>query len=99
MKKKSKRKNSTITMISTIIIVSIIIMVPLYLLSSILDKSKEFKVELRADQINIYKEKMKNYDVIGWLRVQGTNIDYPIIHDNGLNNISEIIEDFVWQRE
>ena len=42
---------------------------------------------------------MKNYDVIGWLRVQGTNIDYPIIHDNGLNNISEIIEDFVWQRE
>lgn len=99
MKKKSKRKNSTITMISTIIIVSIIIMVPLYLLSSILDKSKEFKVESRADQINIYKEKMKNYDVIGWLRVQGTNIDYPIIHDNGLNNISEIIEDFVWQRE
>ena len=55
MKKKSKRKKSTITMISTIIIVSIIIMVPLYLLSSILDKSKEFKVESRADQINIYK--------------------------------------------
>ena len=99
MKKKSKQKNNMMTIISTIIIISIIIIVPLYLLSSILNKSREFKIESRSEQINIYKEKMKNYDVIGWLKVQGTNIDYPIIHDNGLNNIGEIIEDFVWQRE
>ena len=57
MKKKSKNKKNTITIVCTIITILIIIIVPLYLLSSILDGSKKFKVEERAAQINIYKEK------------------------------------------
>jgi sortase B len=42
---------------------------------------KTFKVEPRNDMV---KEERKNdseqYETVGWVRVQGTNIDYPIIH-------------------
>ena len=47
MKKKSKNKKNTITIVCTIITILIIIIVPLYLLSSILDGSKKFKVEIK----------------------------------------------------
>lgn len=97
--KKKKNKGNAITVVGTIVVLLILIIVPLYLLSNIVSDSKEYKIEPRSERITVYKEKMKQYDVDGWLKVQGTNIDYPIIHDNGANNLSEIVDDFLWERE
>lgn len=38
-----------------------------------------YKVDSRIDTLKEYNEKYSDMSAIGWLKVQGTNIDYPII--------------------
>lgn len=38
-----------------------------------------YKVEDRTSNVNKAKKKYNNEKVVGWIKVQGTNIDYPII--------------------
>ncbi len=40
-------------------------------------------------------EKVKEEESIGWVRVQGTNIDYPVI-SSYRENIDEKVDDFAW---
>lgn len=45
-------------------------------------KDSTFKIEDRVSKMNSEKKKdSNNYDTIAWLRVEGTNIDYPIVYD------------------
>lgn len=97
--KKKKNKEKIITIVGTIIILLLLIVSFLYLISILLPVTKEYEIEPRSEQINIYKEKMNQYDVDGWLKVQGTNIDYPVIHDNGKIDINNLVDDFVWELE
>lgn len=40
-----------------------------------------YPIETRIEKITEYAKKdSKDYETIGWLRVQGTNIDYPVIY-------------------
>lgn len=55
-----------------------------------------FKVKSRVD--NIAKDKASDVDgakTIGWLRVQGTNIDYPVLYVPSIS-LSDISSDFAW---
>jgi hypothetical protein len=50
-----------------------------------LDNMPVWEYEIFVGEINdMVKEERKNdseqYETVGWVRVQGTNIDYPIIH-------------------
>ena len=39
------------------------------------------QIESRVDKVSEYAKKdSDDYTTIGWLRVQGTNIDYPVIY-------------------
>lgn len=97
--KKKKKKDNAIIVIGTTIVLLILIIGPLYLISNNTTKNKEYKIEPRTENFQTYKEKTPQYDVDSWLRVQGTNIDYPIIYDNGKNNLNEIVDDFLWKLE
>ena len=99
MKKKQRKSKNSITIIMTVVLVLIILLVPLYLLSTIINGTKQYKIESRVEQVEIHKEKMKEYDVDSWLRVQGTNIDYPIIFDTGKHKLTDIVDDFLWKLE
>lgn len=55
-----------------------------------------FKVESRVENIEKSKKKFSRFgSVSSWIKVQGTNIDYPVLYyPNG--NFNEIVDDFAW---
>ena len=56
-----------------------------------------YKVSDRTKHVN-EEAKKRTEKVEGWIRVQGTNIDYPIIYNDyfGQTKISDITYDFAW---
>lgn len=78
---KSKKKNQRIKIFALAIGLLICCCILLFLLLYQHFWSKEiYKVDSRVKNITEEKKKDKeNYQTIGWLRVQGTNIDTPII--------------------
>lgn len=97
MKKKSKKWRIPVIPIATILAIIIIL---ISIIIAIWLKQKEvYKIEKRTDNITEYQKKNKKYDVDGWLRVQGTNIDYPVIIDDAKIDLTSITDDFLWRRE
>lgn len=57
---------------------------------------KEFGVEPRAQKVSVAKkEDNKDLKTVSWVRVQGTNIDYPVVYAPGYD-FSYKAEDFAW---
>ena len=93
-KKKSKKFNKVVPIL--LIVLSLFIILFLFLgLIRKFDKG-DYRVESRVK--NIEKAKVKDADgikTVGWLRVQGTNIDYPVIYAPGVD-LNYRTQDFVW---
>lgn len=84
MKIRKKNKKNQHVKQYTLLIIGIIVILSLILLILSLTKNRDtkFKVESRIQQVT--KESKKDngtYETIAWVRVEGTNIDYPIIID------------------
>lgn len=55
-----------------------------------------YPIESRVDNVDEHaKSDTDDYTTIGWLRVQGTNIDYPVIYAPSYD-FSGMTEDFLW---
>lgn len=52
-----------------------------------------YEVKDRTSNVEKYKKKYGKDVVIGWIRVQGTNIDYPIINNYAY---SDYIDNYAW---
>ena len=76
---KKTKKNSRYKILILLVTVLVLVAVSIICLSFSSQKSN-FKVESRLDKV---KEEKKNdddiYKTVGWIRVQGTNIDMPVI--------------------
>ena len=70
--------------IALIGVLSVLIITLVVVLATILIKSRPiYKIENRSKQIeNNKKNDNENYKTKGWVRVQGTNIDYPLYRFN-----------------
>jgi len=56
-----------------------------------------YKVDDRTKELKRFKEEYSDYETVGWLKVQGTNIDYPVIFNSSELDVSSIFDtDFVW---
>jgi len=78
-KKKDQHKKKYI-----LLIICIIVILSLILLILSLTKNRDTKFKIENRNIEIKKEQKKDngtYETIAWIRVEGTNIDYPIIID------------------
>lgn len=96
-KSKAEQEKKLLMIISVLLFCSVFVV----LLSMLIRSFKPFyKVEDRAEQVQ--REAKKRSDLVeGWIKVQGTNIDYPIIYNDyykgtDLNNIKY---DFAWSNE
>lgn len=83
MKKNIRSRKKTVVKLLIIVLIFLIAILALLYLFKKLDLCRKFfpiyKVEDRVKNIESAKKKYKNEDIVGWIRVQGTNIDYPII--------------------
>ena len=103
MRKKDKKKKNQIKTYGILTIVVIILCFSLFLsLKSLQKQNNGYKIEDRVEDIEKAKEKAKekgtiDYDVIGWLRVEGTNIDLPIVgYKETTTDYSKELENYAW---
>lgn len=95
-RKKSKNKNKQKASSLILIVISILAIIILFLLLVFALKKPIYQIESRGR--NIEKAQKKDSDgmkTVGWLRVQGTNIDYPILYAPGVS-FDYRTDDFVW---
>lgn len=90
-KRKSKRNRRRIFIAASIVLVLIIGIVG-FLASR--NKNAYYQIDSRVNNVESMHQEYE--EVIGWLKVQGTNIDYPII-DFSTASIDNLEYDFVWK--
>lgn len=65
----------------------------------IFNKGDYYKVESRVENVKNNTISDSNYETAGWLRIQGTDIDLPILYsEDKYEDFPVEIEDFVWTR-
>lgn len=95
MKKANKRKGKRLILV--IILLSIALLALIFLLvRGIKNLMPIYKSEERTENIKNYKVTDADAEVAAWLRVQGTNIDYPVIDNNYRVGVDRIEPDFTW---
>lgn len=87
--KKHKKKT-----INKIVIITILLgLIILCGISVYKNKFNYYSVKNRVNDIK--KTKVQDYNPIGWLRIQGTNIDFPIFNNSDID-VSDDIRDLGW---
>lgn len=76
--------------------ICIVLLCAYFLFSLVYKPSSKFEIETRVKNVKDYSIKYnEDYETVGWLRVQGTNIDYPILC-NTAYDFNKKTDDFVW---
>ena len=96
---KNKRKLIFATMSMTIIFIIVIVLLIAGLIKTIANNNKPYYMKKsRVENVSEYAKANPNFTTLGWIRVQGTNIDYPVIYGNGLD-FNELLDDFTWTED
>jgi len=79
-KKETKSKKSSFDKSTYFMILLILLIVLLLLLAFNRHESTTFRIKNRINEIGESQKKdTDNYNTVGWIRVEGTNIDHPVI--------------------
>jgi len=78
--KKETKKNTKAKKIVILITILIIILLTLVLIKKLF-MEKTFKIDSRIENAEKYQSEHKDLKVAGWIKVEGTNIDYPVLED------------------
>lgn len=80
--------------VKSLMIFGVILIIVIILI--LFDIFKFFSFESRVSKLEEFKP-VKNEEVLGWLQVSGTNIDYPILYNSSEFDVDEFNEyDFAW---
>ena len=93
MKKKKKSKSKNIV----IIIVLILFLLLLVVVGKLYTSIKSYKIDSRIATLEKFKKDNPNYDTVAWLKVEGTNIDYPVITEQDAIEYNDGDIQFLWQ--
>ncbi len=102
-KKKKKQINRTKHKVTLIVglMFAVVIGLVIFLCFRIFNNtSNNFKVESRVKQLEeAQKKNSKDYETIGWLRIQGTEVDLPIIYSEDTTADFPVeLENYVWTK-
>ena len=66
---------------------------------SIYLQSRSFRKKKKPSILPEYREMYeKNHDMAGWLKIEGTNVDYPVMHVKGSTRKSRLITEEVYDK-
>lgn len=96
--KKLSAKNKRNNIILLILLCILIILLIILSIKKIFFVDKFYKIESRIKNVEKMKSKeTDDYKISGWIRVQGTNIDYPLIGPKSdTSPLPENIEKYAW---
>lgn len=90
-KKKNNKKNAVI------IIVLILFLLLLVVVGKLYTTIRSYKVDSRIETLAKFRKENPNYDAVAWLKIQGTDIDYPIITEADAIQYNDGDIQFLWQ--
>ncbi|MBO5138021.1 MAG: class B sortase [Bacilli bacterium] len=92
--KKNKIKNYKSLSIILIILFFIISLLTLYKRGAF-SSNLFFKVNSRVDKIKEESKKTKR-EIFGWIKIQGTNIDYPVLYNYNNKDLASANYNYTW---
>lgn len=100
-KKKTVKKTNRKKILAILIVILVLCLFIPSLVSLLIGEKNIYKIDSRLKEIKKEKKNDKaGYETVAWLRVQGTNIDAPIIiynNDEGTSAVDYIDkEDYLW---
>lgn len=97
-KNEDRRKVLVLTTLCTTIVLCIIVILLVVALIKVITKNMApyYKAESRTEEISNFTKEHKELSTLGWLRVQGTNIDYPVIYGSPKLDFDDLRIDFTW---
>ncbi len=86
-KTKSKKKEESQLLLFLLLGLAVVALLVLLICTKLVPQKDFFEVKNRAAKVADTSVVYNNveYKAVGWIRVQGTNIDYPIITDEDNN--------------
>ena len=79
-----------------IIIITVIIFIIAVALLFAVNKEELSDYSIKDESANIEDAKQYGDKIVGWLRVEGTNIDLPLVETNNSTNVLRSEYDFAW---
>lgn len=90
-----KEKEATRNVVYGTVLILLAFIIGSMMIASIFIPKDYYKIESRIE--NVTKDpKSPEYETTGWVRVQGTNIDYPVRYLEDVNKLSDLTDDFSW---
>lgn len=96
MKKSKNKRLIYTTIITTLLLVAIAVLLVLGLIKLISSIKPFYESKERMEEIKAYNKIHDKTKAVAWIRVQGTNIDYPVIYVIGSLDLTSITDDFTW---
>lgn len=90
-KKKNNKKNAVI------IIVLILFLLLLVVVGKLYTTIRSYKVDSRIETLEKFRKDNPNYDAVAWVKVEGTDIDYPVITEANAIEYNDGDIQFLWQ--
>lgn len=92
--KKSKKKIVPQNILGLVVLLVGLIIIIL-IISSFIFQKDYYEVASRVENVKTATN-ANNYETVGWIKVQGTKIDYPVIYTENVNELRNIVESFSW---
>lgn len=99
MKKNEDRKKTLLlTTLCTTTVLCVITTLLIIALVKVFTKNNNpyYNVVERVQELNAFTKKHNELSTLGWIKVQGTNIDYPVIYGSNDLDFDDITVDFTW---
>lgn len=94
--KNKKRKVKLLKKLILFIIVLFAGAIGIFVFDKIISVLPVYVIDNRINQLKRYKGETEDVKAFGWIKVPGTNIDYPVIDNNNDVGVNEINDDFAW---
>lgn len=95
MKKKETKLKEYRYITILLIVLSLTISLLLIYKRGLFSSNSFYRIDSRV--VNIEKEsKRTKRDIIGWIKVQGTDIDYPVLYNNKSGDLKSINYNYTW---
>lgn len=99
-KKKINGNDKKLYIVMIVLLIVLLLLMSLLLLKKLSTGNNYYNIESRLDNVSKYKfNNDSDYETVGWLRVQGTNIDYPIIYTEDESKGYPLVDEgYLWTK-
>jgi len=97
-KRRKKKKEETQLLLFLLLGLAVVVLLFLLICTKLLPHKVNFEMSERASKVEASDIRYNDYifDAVGWIRVQGTNIDYPVVINENNVDYPVQVDKYAW---